>query len=1359
MGSPARNPAVAAMANSLQQASQQSVQAHGAQGVSASGYHQPARAQQAQQVHFTPTMRALSSFNPETTTWQRYFWKMERYFHVNHIIDDETKKTMLFLAIGDDNEALLWDGCGDSTPDSLDYAELCQILTDHYSEKRSEIAERYEFFLRKQRPEESIKEYVAALRKSATYCDFTNNGAWPGRIEEALRDALVFGLHENTVRQALLTELNLTLDKAIKIAESILSASKSKLMGQSEGVHRLASAHKKSQDVKCYRCGGNRHKPDDCPFRQQKCFNCNKIGHTQSVCKNKSQKKGFKPKPKPKAVHCIDDDDYDDLDYVQVYSLSEFDNSALIIDVVVHGIPISMEVDTGSARTLIPKSIWQKLKSPKLEPADTKLRTFSGNVLKIKGCFKTKLSFKDKSIVETVMVVDAEGPSLLGRDALSKMVPGWRTRFDDVNFATTSSFQKQLFQKFAEVFNKEMGVIKTEKIVLELKEKVKPKFYHPRPIPYAIRETVKEMLNKLVEDKVLERVEVSDWAAPLVIVPKSNGHLRLCGDYKVTVNPHIQMDRYPLPIPEDIYATLDGAKVFAKLDLSQAYHQLELDEASKQLTTINTPFGLFRYNRLPFGIAVAPAKFQRIMEKIVGDLPFVKVFLDDLLVAANSKEESWQRVAMVLERLQAAGVRLKQDKCIFEMSELPYLGHIVSAEGLKASKNKIKAILKMSRPRSLKELRTFLGLVNYYGKFLPNLSHEAHSLNLLLKKQVKFHWGVKQNQCWKKLRELLSSPPVLCHYSLNLPLKVDCDASPYGVAAVISHVFPDGGERPIAFASRSLSSAEKNYSQIDKEALAIIFGVKKFHAYLYGRRFTLVTDHKPLLSLLGERKEIPALAAARMQRWAVILSSYDYKLSFRKTEEHCNVDALSRFPIEESHGSEDGNVNFIHLGYCSSLMSGNVTAKKIVEETAKDPILKEVIVKLKNGFKKEDKEGKFAHFYSRRHELTLERQIILYGRRMVIPKSLQSSVLSLLHEEHCGISRMKGMARSLIWWPKIDHHIAAVAMNCKDCQETRNQSSSVSKEAKWPTPPQPWHRVHADFAEFKGLNFLVIVDAYSKWPEVLLMTKTTASLTVEVLSEVFARLGLPAEMVTDNGPQFSSGVMREFMERNGIRHLMGAPYHPQTNGLAERFVQTLKKYLKKTEKDALSTKRKVAKFLLRYRNTPHATTQKSPANVLMGKQLRSRFDLMSPPAIVPSSRNSSKFSVDDGVLARDFREGKKWQKGKIVKQLGQYLFAVESEGRVFKRHEDQLLPLTTANEDVEEEEALEPEEEEGGSVDVAAPASSEAAPIITEAAPTVSEAAPTVLRRSARTRNAPQRFGSPWTHFLEEAWSWWSHQS
>jgi len=408
-----------------------------------------------------------------------------------------------------------------------------------------------------------------------------------------------------------------------------------------------------------------------------------------------------------------------------------------------------------------------------------------------------------------------------------------------------------------------------------------------------LRAKVDQELERLEKAGVIEPVQFAEWAAPIVPVLKRDGSVRVCGDYKVTVNQAVKPDTYPLPRIDDLFTALSGGKIFSKLDLAHAYQQIALDEESKKLVVINTQKGLFQYNRLPFGISAAPAIFQRTIEGILRGIPNVSVYLDDILVSGKTEEEHIQRLDTVLTRLEEAGLQLKQKKCSFMMKSVEYLGHQISAEGLRPTKEKVRAVTDAPPPQDVSQLRAFLGLINYYAKFLPQLSSTLAPLYQLLAKQAKWTWGPPQKKAFQEAKSQLTSANVLVHYNPQQEVILACDASPYGVGAVLSHRFEDGSEQPIAFASRSLSPAEKRYSQLDKEGLAIVYGVKKFHHYLFGRKFQIRSDHKPLQHLFSEKRSIPQLASARIQRWALTLSAYDYTITYKPGKQHANADSLS----------------------------------------------------------------------------------------------------------------------------------------------------------------------------------------------------------------------------------------------------------------------------------------------------------------------------------------------------------------------------------------------------------------------------------------------------------------------------------
>lgn len=343
---------------------------------------------------------------------------------------------------------------------------------------------------------------------------------------------------------------------------------------------------------------------------------------------------------------------------------------------------------------------------------------------------------------------------------------------------------------------------------------------------------------------------------------------------------------------------MEGGQSFSKLDLAHAYQQIQLEEETKKLLTINTHKGLYCYHRLPFGVSAAPSIFQRTMENILQGISQVCVYIDDILVTGDSEENHLKTLEEVLKRLEAAGVRLKEEKCAFLLPEVEYLGHKISRKGLQPTQEKVRAIIDAPPPKDISQLKSFLGMLNYYGKFLPNISTKLASLYSLLHKDARWKWGAEQKKAFKNAKELLTSSKVLAHYDPSKELYLSCDASPYGVGAVLSHKM-ETGEQPIAFASRSLSPAEKKYAQLDKEGLAIIFGVKRFHQYLAGRKFVILSDHQPLQHLFNEKKSISPMASARIQRWALILAAYDYHIRYKPGKEHANADLLSRLPLPD----------------------------------------------------------------------------------------------------------------------------------------------------------------------------------------------------------------------------------------------------------------------------------------------------------------------------------------------------------------------------------------------------------------------------------------------------------------------------
>ena len=369
-----------------------------------------------------------------------------------------------------------------------------------------------------------------------------------------------------------------------------------------------------------------------------------------------------------------------------------------------------------------------------------------------------------------------------------------------------SATSSKLVEEFPNVFSEGLGTLKGAKVEIYVDETIQPRFHKARPAPYAMKEKIEDELKRLENDGIIEPVTFSKWAAPIVPVRKGDG-VRICGDYKVTVNRAILEDKYPLPKVDDLYTSLAGGLTFSKLDLSRAYLQLVLDEQSREYVTINTHKGLFQYTRLPFGVSVAPSVFQRTLESLLAGIPNVCIFLDGILVTGKTEQEHIATLRKVLQCLETAGLRLNKGKCEFFNTSVTYLGHRIDKDGLHPTMDKVEAVRNAPRPTDLKTLRAWLGIVNYYGRFLQNLSSDLAPLYNLLKKGVDWSWAEGQEAAFIKVKEALQSDALLVHFDPKKPILLACDASPYGCGAVLSHRMPDGTERPIAYASRSHESS------------------------------------------------------------------------------------------------------------------------------------------------------------------------------------------------------------------------------------------------------------------------------------------------------------------------------------------------------------------------------------------------------------------------------------------------------------------------------------------------------------------------------------------------------------------------
>ncbi|MEL6816472.1 MAG: RNase H-like domain-containing protein, partial [Cyanobacteria bacterium J06598_3] len=734
----------------------------------------------------------------------------------------------------------------------------------------------------------------------------------------------------------------------------------------------------------------------------------------------------------------------------------------------------------------------------------------------------------------------------------------------------------------------------------KVKEDVTPVQQKMRPLPLAVREEVKTHLEELEAKGVIERVDSSPWISPMVVTRRRTGGIRVCLDLK-EVNKAVSPSKHPIPDMTEMLDKLRGATVFSTLDMRSAFNQLELHPDSRNLTAFMSYDGLRRYTRCCFGLSSIPAAFQKVMEQVLTGLSGVQVYLDDLVIYGETAAQHDARLQQVLDRLQEHQVTLNDEKCTFSASSLDFLGFTVSSEGVSVSQDRVSGMRDIKSPTSQKELHSALGLFGFYARFVRGFSTLVDPLRAALK-QDRFQWTDDLEKTFRQVVGLIIESSVLAMYDPELPTVVTTDASDVGLGAVLSQLHPEG-ERVVSFASATLSSAQRKYSVTEREALAARWAVEHWHRYLFGQHFTLRTDHQALQSLLTSKGI--GRAGMRLSRWAVRLMVYNF------TVEHVSgvknaADGLSRLPASTMCATPDDE----HLMVAA--VTGRVEQKSAVTRTdlqaasAGDQALVQLRDQIAVGWptRADACAPDTRPYYRFRHELSVVEDLVLRGERVIVPSSLRLHLVEQAHEGHQGIVRTKQRLRELFYWPGMDAAVETLVRNCAICDacdksyKTRNVTLNPV-----PFPDKPWSKVGIDFIgplEGGGVNrrfAVVLVDYYSKWPEVGFCSSPSSQAVVDFLESVTCREGFPEEVVTDNGTAFTSQEFADYLRVSGVKHIRVTPYHPRGAGAVERFNRVLKGALQSASTSGQDWIQFIRQFLRTYRTTPHATTGRSPSEL------------------------------------------------------------------------------------------------------------------------------------------------------------------
>lgn len=1159
--------------------------------------------------------------------WRR--WKMAFQFYIDGtgITDPRQKKALLLHSAGMDVQEVystLEEPVSGSKDEIDEYEKAMKTLDSHFTPQTNVPFERHEFRQMFQGESETVDQFVIRLTRQSDNCEFGENK------KEHIRDQVIDKCRSNKLRRKLLEMgKTLTLDDVQRVARSMeASEMQARRMESDQRVEVNSIASRKwkgkkgeniynsKQGQKCYRCGkiGHFARDKNCPAVGKTCKKCNKIGHFAVVCKTQSSR-GNGQQSKYSGVKQIsteveskvNDQINDDNEYAFVVGTKDkyTVNASAVVDLVVGGVNMrNVMIDSGASCNVVDRQTWEDLKEQGIKcesrKESRKLYPYGSIVpLDTLGVFKSKVQCDGVEAEAEFIVIAGRGQTLLGRETALQL--GVLSLGPQANVVVSS-----MADQFPECFQG-LGKLKNYQAKIHINPDVRPVAQNPRRIPFSLRSKVEAKVDELLRLDVIEKVNgPTPWVSPVCVVPKPNGDVRLCVDMR-KANKAVVRERHPIPTVDEILQDMNESAVFSKLDLKWGYHQVELDEDSREITTFATHTGLYRYKRLMFGITAAPELYQHIIQQVLQGCEGVHNISDDIIVHGRSLEEHDRRLNKVFERLREKGLTLNPDKCQFRISRIVFMGHVLSEKGIAPMEDKVKAILEAREPTTVSEVRSFLGLVTFCSRFIPDLATIAEPLRRVTRKNTAFLWGEEQERAFKQVKEKLGDAETLAYFDGNAVTQIITDASPVGLGAVLIQE-QKGKHRVIAYASRSLSDVERRYSQTEKEALAIVWACERFHLYLYGISFEILTDHKPLEVIYSSHSQ----PSARIERWVLRLQPYDFTVKYVPGPQNI-ADTLSRLVQTTKETSRNVAEEYVR-NVAMYAVPIAVPIKEMEKESGDD----EELTQIRQCIQNNEWNSSPPAYKAVRTELCVVGKLVLRGVRIVVPRKLRRRVLDLAHEGHQGMVKSKQRLRSKVWWPGIDGEMERRCKTCPGCQLVSNPClPEPVKRTK--LPDRPWQMLAVDLLGPlpSGHYLLVLVDYFSRFVEVAIMKSVTSKLVVRELEQFFAVHGNPESLKTDNGPQFVSEEFGAFLKENDIFHLTSTPLWPQANGEIERQNRSLIKALKIAQIEKKDWQRELLKYLLAYRSTPHSTTGVSPSKLLFGREIRTKLPELREESVRP----------------------------------------------------------------------------------------------------------------------------------------------
>lgn len=905
-------------------------------------------------------------------------------------------------------------------------------------------------------------------------------------------------------------------------------------------------------NITCFRCGEPGHKKTSCSQKDNvKCNSCGKFGHLELACRSKPKMKSEKD--------------------IEVKLITEpTPKDKFYKEIMINGCKRQAFIDMGSSCSLVTSSLAQELN----------LTLFQLNTPVLLTGFKTDSCSEVTHGAQVDIMVDnaelgiviyicdelAGCPILIGRNFTEDKRIMYARVGNNLSFCPISnhhvaliessmfnadsehiSVLHEIFSRYPLVVSKDLkslGQTSCMELDIELTTN-KPVYQRPYRMSESEKAATREIIDDLLKNGII-RESNSAYASPVLLVDKPSGEKRLCIDYrslnKITVKEH-----YPMPMVEDLIDKLRGCKCYTSIDLKSGYYQILVNEKSISKTAFVTPDGHFEFRRMPFGLCNAPSVFQRLMNTVLGKLRFDKVicYMDDLLIATDSVDENARRLDEVLKILQNNGLTINLEKCHFFQNSVSFLGYDISEDGIRPGKKKLKAVENYPEPKNVHQVRQFLGLINYFRKFIKNCALIAKPLTKLLKKDVSWEWGADQISAVNKLKHELLLNALLKIYDPKLPTILYTDASRDGVGCILTQI-TDTGEKPIHFYSRQTSNEEKKYHSFELEFLAIIVALQKFRHYLLGSTFKIYTDCNAVKYTLN-KKEINS----RIGRWVLLTQEFTFEIIHKPGAQMQHVDALSRNPVDKNSAP-----------ICNESVLAITEADWLLSVQLQDPNICAIREILQSGQAELNK--KVYNEYELLGNKVYRRTE--YGRRWVVPKRCIWQIIRANHDEigHFAVDKTVERIKSCYWFPKMKKVISKYIKNCINCIYYKNIHGR--KEGKlFPIPKfaKPFHTLHIDHlgpfvkTTRKNTYLLVTVDSFTKFVFISPVRNTKSKVVITELDKIFKVFGNPKRLICDAGSSFTSKLFVKYCQDKNIRQHVIATAVPRSNGQVERFNRTI----------------------------------------------------------------------------------------------------------------------------------------------------------------------------------------------------------